>query len=133
MTINDLKKMKREALIEHAVSLARENESLAGQVEKLQAQLKEARDKLKSRTIAIGNAGSIAEASLQLNGVFEAAQKAADEYLAESKRRADAMLAEAQQKLDASGAAQALDRADAAASEAPEAAQRGLFGRGRRQ
>ena len=86
MTINELKKMKRDALIEHAASLARENESLAGQVEKLQAQLKEARDKLKSRTIAIGNAGSIAEASLQLNGVFEAAQASATQYLENLER-----------------------------------------------
>ena len=35
----------------------------------------------KSRRIELEKAGSIAEASLRLNGVFEAAQKAADQYL----------------------------------------------------
>ena len=100
MTINDLKKMKREALIEHAASLARENESLAGQVEKLQAQLKEARDKLRSRAIAIDNAGSIAEASLPLNGVFEAAQASATQYLENIERMTQENKAECERLLE---------------------------------
>ena len=35
----------------------------------------------KKREIGISEAGSIAEAALALNGIFEAAQKAADDYL----------------------------------------------------
>lgn len=36
---------------------------------------------LENRQLTLGESGSIAEASLRLNGVFEAAQKAADQYL----------------------------------------------------
>lgn len=39
-----------------------------------------------SRVIELENAGSIAEAALRLNGVFEAAQKAAEQYLMNVKR-----------------------------------------------
>ena len=126
MTDKELRRLRREDLLQLLIGQQK-------QIEDLTAALESAEAALADRKLRMEKAGSIAEAALQLNGVFEAAQKAADEYLAGSKRRADAMLAEAQQKLDASGAAQAPDRADAAASEAPEAAQRGLFGRGRRQ
>lgn len=39
-----------------------------------------------SRTIELEEAGSIAEASLRLNGIFEAAQRAAEQYLMNVKR-----------------------------------------------
>ena len=48
----------------------------------LQKQLDEAEMKF-------ANLGSIAEASLQLNGVFEAAQKAADGYMIAAREKAD--------------------------------------------
>ncbi|MBO4299894.1 MAG: hypothetical protein IKS52_13220 [Clostridia bacterium] len=86
MTSYDLKKMNRAALIEQATLLMRENESLAERIENLEAQLKETREKLKSRTIEIGNAGSIAEAAIKLNGVFESAQASADQYLENIER-----------------------------------------------
>ena len=35
----------------------------------------------RSRTIELNEAGSIAEAAIRINGVFEAAQKAAEQYL----------------------------------------------------
>lgn len=54
------------------------------------------------------NAGSIAEAALALNGVFEAAQAAADQYLAQvhaaneqSQQLADRIVADAQRKATA--------------------------------
>ena len=43
------------------------------------------RQQLEDRTLRVASAGSIAEAAIQVNGVFEAAQAAADQYLASVK------------------------------------------------
>lgn len=75
-----LKKLRRVDLLEMLVALSKENENL-------KKQLKEANAELAKRKIDIKKSGSIAEAALKLNGVFEAAQKAADQYLANIKRR----------------------------------------------
>ena len=59
-------------------------ELLAQQEKELQALRKELAEKnaaLEDRRIQIENAASIAEAALKINEVFEAAQKAADQYL----------------------------------------------------
>lgn len=74
MTERDLKKLNRSDLLEMLLSLSRENELLRKDVEVLQAQLND-------RMMTIENAGSLAEAALQLNGVFEAAQSACDQYI----------------------------------------------------
>lgn len=50
-------------------------------VEQLEKQLEEANRKLNDKMIIIENSGSLAEAVLKLNGVFEAAEKAAQQYL----------------------------------------------------
>ena len=67
MTDNDVKKLSRKDLLEMLIDQSRE-------IESLRAKLSEAEAALKKREIAIDKAGSIAEASLLLNGVFEAAQ-----------------------------------------------------------
>lgn len=58
---------------------------LKGRLDKKDMQIQEYRDFMEksrsSRRIELEHAGSIAEAALKLNGVFEAAQKAADQYL----------------------------------------------------
>lgn len=74
MTDYELKKLNRRELLEILLEQGRE-------IERLQAELKEAEEKLRDRELKISNAGSLAEASLSLNGVFEAAQAAADQYL----------------------------------------------------
>jgi len=51
------------------------------QIEQLKDEIKELNKKLENRTITIQEAGSIADASLKINKIFEAAQQAADEYL----------------------------------------------------
>lgn len=51
--------------------------------EKLRAEILDLREKLASKELKIQNAGSIAEAALAVNGVMEAAQAAADQYLAQ--------------------------------------------------
>lgn len=75
MTERELKRLRRADLLEMMVALSKENEQL-------KIQLKETQQKVDDKSIAIKKAGSIAEASLQLNGVFEAAQNACDQYVA---------------------------------------------------
>ena len=74
MTQREVRKLKRADLLELLIEQRK-------QIEELQAELIAANTKLSDRTIQIEKAGSIAEAALQLNGIFEAAQKACDQYL----------------------------------------------------
>lgn len=54
--------------------------------DELQEKLREAEEKLQERTIAIENAGSIANAALKLNKVFEAADAAVAQYIESVKK-----------------------------------------------
>lgn len=74
MTEKELKRLSRSELLEMLIGQMEENEQLKTELEK-------ARKKAESRQIAIDRAGSIAEAALALNGVFDAAQAAAAQYL----------------------------------------------------
>ena len=74
MTEKDLRKLNRAELLEMLIAQGKEMEELRAQMDKMQR-------KLDDRQIHLNRAGSIAEASLQLNGVFEAAQAAAQQYL----------------------------------------------------
>lgn len=105
MTEKELKKLNRYQLLE-LIILQTE------QINDLELQLSKTRKALESQQIRISQAGSIAEAALQLSGVFEAAQAAADTYLenvkihtenadlieAEAQRNADQCIAQAEQK-----------------------------------
>lgn len=51
------------------------------ELDALRRELEETKKQLADRELHMQEAGSIAEASMQLNGVFEAAQRAADQYL----------------------------------------------------
>lgn len=75
MTKKELKKLRRRDLLALLLEITKENELL-------RQQLADAHRRLANREIRMKHAGSIAEASLRLNGVFEAAQAAADQYLA---------------------------------------------------
>lgn len=74
MTDKELKKLSRMELLEMLLLQTRE-------VERLQEELELARDQLNRRELEFSQAGNIAEAALQVSGVFEAAQQAADQYL----------------------------------------------------
>ena len=73
MTPKELKRLSRSDLLEMLLALSKENDQLRRTNEKLQKQLED-------RTISIENCGSIAEASLVLNGVFQAAEDACRQY-----------------------------------------------------
>ena len=79
MTDKELKKLSRYELLEMLLEQSKEVQRLKEELEKANALLEE-------RQILIHNAGSIAQAALKLNGVFEAAQKAADQYLENIKQ-----------------------------------------------
>lgn len=74
MTDKELKRLSRAELLELLISQMRENQ-------RLEEELAAANEALQDRTIVIEQAGSIAEAALQLNGVFAAAEAAAAQYL----------------------------------------------------
>lgn len=80
MDEKELKRLNRKQLLE----------LLLIQIERaddLEKRLEEAEAKLKSRELAQMRAGSLAEAALQLSGIFEAAQEAADLYLENVQRQ----------------------------------------------
>ena len=79
MTEKELQKLTRQDLLELLLESERENESLRKTLDALKA---EAED----RRLFMDKVGSIAEASLLLNGVFSAAQAAADQYVLNVKR-----------------------------------------------
>ena len=74
MTEKDLRRLSRSDLLELLLAQRRDNEQLRCILDQTQAQLAE-------RTIRIDKAGSIAEASLQLSGIFNAAQDSCQYYL----------------------------------------------------
>ncbi len=74
MTEKDLKHLSRRELIDIIYQMKKHELEL-------QARLDEAEKQLQDRTICISRAGSIAEAALQINGIFEAAEAAARDYL----------------------------------------------------
>ena len=102
MTDKQLKRLSRADLLELLLIQTKENERLRAELEEAQAQLE-------SRRICVEEAGSIANAALVLNGVMDAAQAAADQYLeniaqlkAETEqlhREAEEMRREAEEKL----------------------------------
>ena len=55
------------------------------EIEKLKSNVEDLEKQLENKTINLKEAGSIAEASLKLNKIFEAAQEAADQYLSSIK------------------------------------------------
>ena len=74
MTNLELKKLRRIELIELLLELTEENEQLLKENETL-------RKRLEDRKLLLEKAGSIAQASLEITGIFEKAQEAADLYL----------------------------------------------------
>ncbi len=73
MTEKELRRLGRGDLLSLLLEQSRENQ-------RLQEQLQAAQTALADKTIRMDRAGSIAEASLQLSGVFEAADQACQQY-----------------------------------------------------
>lgn len=73
MTEKELKRLRRSDLMEILLELSKENQEL-------REQLQQAEKKLQDRQILIEESGSLAEAALRLNRIFEDAQAACEQY-----------------------------------------------------
>ena len=78
MTEKELRKLNRYQLLELLMMQTEENTRLRQEI-----------DRLREQQMKLEELGSVAETSLLLNGVFEAAQKAADDYVNEAHQRAE--------------------------------------------
>lgn len=119
----DLRQLRRGDLVELMLEQAKQLESVKRELrrrdeelEQCRKELEEARAALGKREIDLDEAGSIAEAALRVNGIFEAAQAAGQQYLdniqrlsqrqseicaqrdAESRAQAEMMLAQTRQR-----------------------------------
>lgn len=90
MTDKEFRRLKRSQLIDIIYHLEKELEQQKNQIEELQKQLDD-------RTIRIQNAGSIANAALELNQIFETAQAAADQYTNSVEAEVERIKAEARE------------------------------------
>lgn len=98
MTDKELKKLSRAELLELLLMQTKE-------VERLREKLAKAESLLSERYLHILEAGNLAEAVLKINGVMEAAQAAAQQYIdnitlmeQETKQRCQAMLDQAREE-----------------------------------
>ncbi|MBR5023276.1 MAG: DNA repair protein [Oscillospiraceae bacterium] len=91
MTEKDLRKLNRYQLLELLIMQTERADKLQTKLETTEAQLRE-------QELQLSSLGSIAEASLQLKGVFKAAQDAADMYIAAAKKQAESVIAEAEEE-----------------------------------
>lgn len=98
MTDKEFKKLKRSDLISIIYEYQKRQEELLAEIDSMRTELEEKR-------IKISNAGSVAEAVVGLNRLFETAQQTADDYLAqikasveEAEKKAAEIVAEAEKK-----------------------------------
>lgn len=95
MDEKQMRKLSRYQLLELLIMQTERADALEKKVAELEERLNE-------KEIKISALGSIAEASLQLSGVFEAAQKAANIYLDNAMRKADEIEAAAKRRAEGS-------------------------------
>ena len=88
MTDKEFKKLHRSDLIAIISEYQKREESMQTEIASLRAELE-------ARELKIKDAGSIAEAVVRLNELFETAQKTADEYVEQVKRKYDEQLKQA--------------------------------------
>lgn len=105
MTDKELRRLSRSELIDIIYELQKQNQQKDAAYQELQ-------NELEKKTLILSEAGSIAEAALQINDVFKAAQAAADQYVlsveamsgeaektvAEARLERDRIIREAQEK-----------------------------------
>lgn len=79
LTEKELKKLNRYQLLELLIAQTE-------RTNQLQKRLEEAEQALKDKELKIASLGSIAEAAMQLTGIFQSAQEAADLYVNAAKK-----------------------------------------------
>ena len=94
MTEKELRKLNRTELLEMLIAQSK-------RLNRVEEELSAVQKELERRKIAITTSGSLAEAALKLNGIFEAADQAAAQYLdslREQESNAEHIIAEAEAK-----------------------------------
>lgn len=137
-SLKELEDMRAEFVLQNA-KLDEKDElikSLIGQLDDKDATIgalqQEIEDMKANRRIELEQAGSIAMAALSLNGVFESAQKAADQYLYNIHLMHDALGAKRKTETPQASDKDSADEAQAPKpkKETPQAEQKtGLFGK----
>lgn len=101
MAQKDFRHLRRTELVEIIYKLQEEQDELKQQLADLQAELD-------SKELKISEAGSLADAAVAVNGIFESAQSAADQYLAQiqaiqssTEQEAAGVISQAQVQADA--------------------------------
>ncbi len=74
MTDKELKKLSRAELLEMLIAQSKK-------LSRVEEELAKAKEELEKREIALSDSGTLAEAALKLNGIFEDADRAAKQYL----------------------------------------------------
>lgn len=103
MTDQQLKQKNRRELLELLLEQTKRAEELEAELAEKDSLLQMKDQLLSDRRIAIENAGSIAQASLEINNVFESAQAAAEQYLENIRacgERCDKMIEDAKRRCD---------------------------------
>ena len=79
MTDKELRRLKRVDLLELLIAQTREND-------RLKRELAEVQSRLAERDLVLEEAGSIAEAAMRVNKVYQVAQAAVDQYIVSIQR-----------------------------------------------
>lgn len=109
MTDRQLRKLKRVELLDMLIEQGKLVEAQNKEIENLKAQIENLNRQLKDTHLELEKCGSIAEASVRISGVFEAAQEAARIYLENLRDRSneatgvDEAMKEAQKRLGQTG------------------------------
>lgn len=82
MTEKELRKLSRLDLIDILIRQSKE-------INALQEQLETANKKLEDKILVCERTGNIAQAALEINKIFETAQKAADQYIESLKHHTE--------------------------------------------
>ena len=101
MTDKEFKRLKRSDLIYIIYEYQKKQEELLKENEEL-------REKLKEKELKVSDAGSLSELAAKLNGLFEAAQQTADDYISgiknnaieEAEKKAESIIKEAEGKAE---------------------------------
>lgn len=88
MTEKNLRKLNRYQLLDLLVTQTERADELQNKVSELE-------NELTMREFNMSQLGSLAEASLQISGVIEAAQESADMYLRAAQKQADLIISNA--------------------------------------
>lgn len=76
-----LKKMSRTKLLEILLNITNENDEVQQEIMDLQSQVEALSVKMEDRELNLRSFGSITSAAAEINGIFEAAEQEAAEYL----------------------------------------------------